>query len=212
MIKQISTALLPVVFLLLLIFFFSSNTYPASAQLSGCGEINVGNPGANVSVPPQCQGGGGNGAAKWPFAKKDPSTFRRIDQGWDFQGSSPQIVYAVAAGKVTKANNDPSGFGDFYPYETLDTPVTVQGRKYVSIYYGHTHYADGTHGTPRNVLGTHVNSGDPIAYTYPGCCWPANWLEIGFGDNVPVAHGAAGATIQGLDMEEYLAGTRKVYQ
>ncbi|HEX8932093.1 MAG TPA: alpha/beta hydrolase [Patescibacteria group bacterium] len=159
-----------------------------------------------------------SGSVAWPFgAKENKTTFRRIDQGWDFQGTSPQIIYAVAAGTVFKANNDPSGFGDFYPYIHLDKPIIIKStlNKYTDVYYGHIHYADGgTHygiQTP-NVLGRKVKAGSIIGYTYPGCCWPANWLEIGFGNNVPVAGGYPGATVQGLDMEEYLIGTRKVYQ
>lgn len=192
---------------------------PAYAQLSGCANINIGN-GGNASPPAQCDSGG-SGLAHWPFAKKDPGWYRRIDQGWDFQPSSPQVVYAVASGKVFKANADPCGFGDYYPYETLDSPVVIKsnGHKYTTIYYGHVHIADGTHGTPVVHDGEHIDAGKPIAYTYvdplSGPChpaWPAPWLEIGFGDNVPAAHGQAGATVQGLDMEEFLAGTRKVYQ
>lgn len=38
-------------------FLFSSLTKVAYAQLNGCGEIDVGNPGANVTVPPQCAEG-----------------------------------------------------------------------------------------------------------------------------------------------------------
>lgn len=192
-----------------LLFLLNPLIHITDAALSGCGEIDIGNPPANITPPSQCISASNNGG-KWPFKTKDPGMFRRADQGWDLQGSSPQVVYAVAAGKVFKANNDPSGFGNYYPYETLDTPIKVGSNTYTDIYYGHIHYADGTHGTSTSVLGTHVKAGDPIGYTYPGCCWPANWLEIGFGNSAPVGHGSF-PTVAGLDMEQYLIGKRLDY-
>jgi len=182
------------------------------AQLSGCGKIDVGNPTANQQVPAQCNANTTNNGGKWPFKTKDPSTFRRADQGWDLQGNSPQIIYAIASGNIYKANNDPQGFGNFYPYEKLDQPITVNGHTYPTVYYGHIHYADGStqNGIKlANVIGTHINEGDAIGYTYPGN-WPANWLEIGFGDSVPAGSGAF-PTGPGLDMEQYLYGKRLDY-
>ena len=196
-----------------LLFLLNPLIHLAGAQLAGCGEIDIGNPPANITPPSQCASASNNGG-KWPFKTKDPTTFRRIDAGFDLQGASPQVVYAVAAGKVSKANNDPAGFGNYYPYEDLDSPIKVGGNTYTNIYYGHVHYADGTHGTSKNVLGTHVAAGDPIAYTYncSGCNWPSNWLEIGFGNSVPVGHfDGTNPTTAGLDMEQYLIGKRLDY-
>ena len=149
---------------------------------------------------------------------KDPTQFRRADAGWDLQPNKPSVVYAVASGQVYKANNDDCGFGDFYLYVHLDTPVRVGGNTYTDIYYGHVHYGDGTNGTS-SVLGTHIDAGKPIAYTYAdplsGSChpaWPAPWLEIGFGTSVPVGHfDGTNPTVAGLDMEQYLNGTRNNY-
>jgi hypothetical protein len=198
---------------------YAQSVSPPTANLgdtsatSNCVLTVVGKPPKNQTLPPGCTNG--SNALHWPFKTKNPSQYRRIDQGWDLEGSSPQIVYAVTSGKVYKANDDPAGFGDYYYYEDLDPPgVTVQGRHYTTIYYGHTHYADGNShygvSTP-NILGQHVSAGGIIGYTYPGCCWPANWLEIGFGNSLPVGQGAY-PTTAGLDMEDYLNGTRTPYQ
>ncbi len=57
--KAVQPFLFSVIYLL--IFLFCPITLLAHAQLQGCGQIDIGNPGANQQIPPQCQtSGGGN--------------------------------------------------------------------------------------------------------------------------------------------------------
>lgn len=137
----------------------------------------------------------------WPFPKKSPSQFNRVDQGWDLQYNKSTPVLAVASGRVNlNHSSDPCGFGNYYPLETLDKPITVNGRRYTEIYYGHVHFKAG-------ILGKHVNAGDQLAYTYPptSCAgaWPPNWLEIGFWRVGPVGQGSF-PTQAGTDMKKWL--------
>ena len=60
---QVSTPFFMLISLLIVAlsgyFFLSiSKSNIAYAQLNGCGGVNVGNPGANVTIPAQCQSGG----------------------------------------------------------------------------------------------------------------------------------------------------------
>jgi hypothetical protein len=120
------------------------------------------------------------GAAAWPLPGPGWSQFRRVDEGVDLQypGTRPVPVYAAAAGRVVILGPDPHGFGDAYPGLVLDHPVTVHGRTFTEIYYGHA-FPD------RAVTGHHVSTGEVIGYTggaHSGgdAYRDSNWLEIGF--------------------------------
>jgi hypothetical protein len=148
----------------------------------------------------------------WPFTTKSASQYQRIDQGWDIQTSPGAPVVAIASGTLYEANSNPGGFGDDYPFEVLDTPVSgPSGRTYNTVYYGHVH-ASSAFGGP-GLFGHHVTAGEKIAVTNsPDCSSndaacngslaPAGWLEIGFaqpGTGAPYDGGDT-ATIGGSDM------------
>ena len=61
----------------------------------------------------------------WPFPTRNPSQYRRVDQGWDLQygGTTAVPVLAVVPGTLRNAGPDPGGFGPGYPLLMLDTPV-----------------------------------------------------------------------------------------
>lgn len=191
-----------------IVFFLSPLLIAIFAQTvqSNCVDTTVGNPPKDQQAPPGC----GSSATKWPFPNKAPYQFNRIDQGWDLEYNKPTDVLAVADGTINHDHgSNPCdggvGFGDTYPIEVLDKPIVIGGTKYTEIYYGHVEYTK---------LG-HVKAGDVIAHTYHCVMdhgvW-LNWLEIGFwGPGGPVGSGAY-PTTAGLDMEEYLNGTRKGYQ
>jgi hypothetical protein len=132
----------------------------------------------------------------WPFATKSTAQFERVDQGWDLRASSGAGVRAIAAGVVGLAAPNPGGFGNDYPYEVLDDPIS--GAPSDTIYYGHTHI-------DRSLIGRHVAAGQVIATTNTtdpqnGSAASPGSLEIGFSTHAtgyPVAHGegpsAAGA-------------------
>ncbi len=120
----------------------------------------------------------------WPFRTKDPSQYRRIDQGWDLQGAGPgeEDVLAVASGVVTYAHDpgtDGAHFGDPYPILHLNQPVNG----IPIIYYGHTF--------PTLSENTQVGQGDRIATTGSpgGGGAPDHWLEIGPWVNGPTGNG-----------------------
>ena len=145
----------------------------------------------------------------WPFATKDPSQYRRVDQGWDLQTTAAGLIYAVAPGVVEQYNPNPGGFGDDYPTENLDTSI---GGPTNNVYYGHVHVLPG-------LDGKHVKAGEAIAVSnttdvqngsnaYPG------WLEIGFaqpGTDAPVNSGI-GPTAAGESMKQILLPTQPAPQ
>lgn len=148
----------------------------AQDATSNCVLTAIGTPPKNQPNP--C---GGDGSVVWPYPVKAPSQNRRVDQGWDLEYTSMgNNVRAVVDGTVN-INHGPNpcnfggGFGDTYPIEVLAKPVTVNGRTYKAIYYGHT--ADIKLGK--------VKAGDIIAKTWD-CVSMDNgasyipWLEIGF--------------------------------
>lgn len=117
----------------------------------------------------------------WPLPTKDTSQYRRVDQGWDLQGTSGTPIYSIAAGTVSVANRNPGGFGNDYPILSLDKDI---GGPSKLIYYGHVHVL-------QSVVGQHVNAGQLIAhanvaYGENGSAAPPGWLEIGFGGSSPV--------------------------
>lgn len=195
------------IFIAALLFFVSPFVIATFAQVaqSNCVVTQIGNPPKNQQPPPGC----GTGGKRWPYPTKNPNQYKRIDQGWDLEASQPSDVLAVADGTVNVNHgadpcNGGNGFGDTYPLEVLDKPIIIQGRKYTTIYYGHVQYTK---------LG-HVTAGTPIAKTYhcvlDNGVW-LNWLEIGFWSSGPVGQGGF-PTQAGLDMEDYLNGTRINYQ
>ncbi len=168
--------------------------------------------GANTSGAPSNPGTSGNptvpaGTVVWPFNTKTTAQVQRVDQGWDLQNATPGAgVYAILPGIINQANADPGGFGNDYPYVTLDTPVTTAIGQQSTVYYGHVHILAG-------LAGTHVTAGQLIATTnilpgQNGSGASAGWLEIGFaqpGTGAPVQSGT-GATAAGQAMQTLLAG------
>jgi hypothetical protein len=117
----------------------------------------------------------------WPYPTRDPSMFRRIDQGWDLQVPVGTPIFAVADGTISYAH-DPAGFGDPYPVLTLDVADVS-----VAVYYGHNH--------PEVGEGAHVHQGDVIAHALavPGgnASSLPGWLEIGWWNGGPTGNGQA---------------------
>lgn len=204
------------------VLLFITLTHIAYAQLNGCAEVNVGNPGTNITPPAQCQSGG-DGSVVWPYPVKSPSQNRRVDQGWDLEYTTMgNPVRAVVSGTINyNHGSDPcnggSGFGDTYPLEVMDKPVIVNGRKYTEIYYGHTN-------GDQSLNGKHVNAGTTIATTYDCVNLGAGfipWLEIGFwGPGGPIGQAIsvcsldnAGDTSKntqpGCDMKQWLNSNTK---
>jgi hypothetical protein len=196
---------------------------PAYAQLSGCVQIPVGNPSQKQTVPADCGSGGGDGSVVWPYQTKAPTQFNRVDQGWDLEYTSMgNPVYAVVSGTINYDHgpnpcNGGTGFGDTYPLEVLDKPVTVNGRTYTEIYYGHVNGI-------QSLNGKKVTAGTVIAHTYQcvlssGAFIP--WLEIGFwGPGGPVGQavtpcsidtvgGSLASTQAGCDMKQWLNANTK---
>lgn len=140
----------------------------------------------------------------WPFQTEASSEYQRVDQGWDLQASAGAPVYAIASGTIGVANADPGGFGNDYPYQTLDNPPP--GAPSNTVYYGHIHIIPG-------LAGKHVAAGQIIGYTNTtagqnGSGAPPGWLEIGFaapGTGAPIQRGA-GATGAGQEMKNFLMG------
>lgn len=144
-------------------------------------------PGAGTSYNNGVLMAAGGVAPVWPFANKNPSQYRRVDQGWDLQypGNTPTSIFAVESGTLRTAGPDPNGFGVSYPLLQLDHPV--DGARY--IYYGHTM-------PDMSKVGQHVARGASIGHTggaHSGgnAYSDPNWLEIGFWNNGPTGNGAA---------------------
>ncbi len=188
-------------FLLVLEFIIiPSFSSPADAQFVGCWVTKIGNPsGPSPTFPPDCIT-----SNHWPFAKKDPSQFRRTDAGWDLQenhiedaDAGKTWIYAVADGTLHKQCCTGGGYGPHYPYEDLTTQINYRG-PHKAIFYGHVIMID-------SLEGQKVKAGQKIAWTGPrGCSLPghtyydnngnpsswcgnggAYWLEIGWGDSQP---------------------------
>lgn len=114
----------------------------------------------------------------WPFPTRSADQVGRTDEGLDLVSAPGGPVRAVAAGTVHRPlMADPGGFGTDYAIETLDTPVTVHGRTFREVYYGHTH---------TTTVG-HVDAGQVIARTGGGGLprggnGELGEVEIGFGN------------------------------
>lgn len=113
----------------------------------------------------------------WPFAIRDESQWRRVDQGQDLQAAVGTPVLAVLDGQIHYAH-DPRGFGDPYPV-LIAAPY--------SFYYGHQH--------PEVAEGHNVRQGDVIAHAaeVPGgnASNLPGWLEIGLWSSGPTGDGQA---------------------
>lgn len=128
----------------------------------------------------------------WPFATKSTSQYNRVDQGWDIQDGAKAAIYAIAPGTLHLSNPNPGGFGNDYPYETLDDAI---GGPSKTVYYGHVHLIS-------SLNGRHVDAGQLIAYANVsdgenGSNAPPGWLEVGFsrpGTGAPVNHCTATST------------------
>lgn len=156
-------------------------------QMRTFGFVTLTPPGGNSSVT--------SGDSGWPFPKKSPAQYRRIDAGWDLEYHQKTPVFAIASGTVSKAGNNPGGFGVDYPLLTLDAPICG----YKQLYYGHVHL-------DRSVLGKHVNVGDVMANTDPnGVNSPSNWLEVGFWRGGPVGNSqGAYPTLAGRQVKSWM--------
>lgn len=114
----------------------------------------------------------------WPFEVKSASQMGRTDEGWDLVSTPGCPVLAVASGVVHNPTTaDPGGFGYDYAIEHLDNAITVMGRTFQDIYYGHTHLS----------ATGHVNAGQIIAHTGGGGYGRGGdgelgEVEIGFGN------------------------------
>lgn len=120
----------------------------------------------------------------WPFETRSTSQIGRVDEGWDLVAAPGAAVKAVVGGTVHgPARPDPGGFGYDYAIERLDSPITVGGRTFTDIYYGHTHVSKTGH----------VQQGETIAHVggggYPrGGNGEAGEVEIGLGNpNVAIS-------------------------
>lgn len=161
----------------------------AQTVQSNCVLTAIGNPPQNQPLPAGC---GGDGSVVWPYPVKAPTQNRRVDQGYDLEYTSfGNNVRAVVSGKIDLLHgSNPceggGGFGDTYPVEVLDKPITVNGRTYNAIYYGHTAVtlpAFGKNPVPGQNTIVHVNAGQIIAKTWDCVVIGAGfvpWLEIGF--------------------------------
>jgi hypothetical protein len=158
----------------------------------------------------------------WPFPTKSTTQFctdgictdpthddpqHRVDEGWDMVNlPGGGVVRAIAAGTIVRSQSDRGGFGNDFPVESLDSPVS--GAPSHTIYYGHVTIAS-------DVLNKHVNAGDVIGTTQTmnqgdGSNGPAGALEIGFmddNDGYPVGHWQGSfPTPAGLTMKQLLFG------
>lgn len=140
----------------------------------------------------------------WPFADKQATQQGRTDEGWDLVFPQPGLgVINVAAGTLHMAGPDPGGFGTDYPVLKLDTPITVNGQTFTSIYYGHTHMI---------VPPGHYAQGITIARTGGGSqplggSGAPGEVEIGFGDpNVPKGQPGSISFNYGPLMKQALGG------
>src|SRR6185503_3297917 len=90
------------------VILFFTLTNIAFAQLNGCAQIPIGNPGANVTIPPECQEGTSGGITP-PFPKGWVSS--RLDMGFD--GTFTDKIVAPFDGKITYAANSFSNWGGY---------------------------------------------------------------------------------------------------
>ncbi|MGH7743500.1 MAG: hypothetical protein ACREQ5_01580 [Candidatus Dormibacteria bacterium] len=114
----------------------------------------------------------------WPFPSRNPQQEGRTDEGWDLVSTPGGPVLTVAPGTIHKAGPDPGGFGVDYPVQTLDQPITIGGKTFDTIYYGHTHMTvtPGHYGAGMAIART-GGGGQPLG----GSGSPGE-VEIGFGD------------------------------
>lgn len=152
------------------IFLFSRITNIAYAQLSGCGEIDVGNPGANVSIPPQCQGSG-NYANPFPGGW----TPNRLDMGYD--GTFKGQIHAPFAGKIVYAATGVATWGG---YLELQAPHQLPGLPSATLYF-----AEGI--SPLVKTGDSVTENEPIAQAVPNSLYNGivGNIEFGVSDDGP---------------------------
>ncbi|HEX3542790.1 MAG TPA: glucosaminidase domain-containing protein [Acidimicrobiales bacterium] len=162
----------------------------------GAGAAQAATPATTPTSPPS--------AIVWPFDSKAPAQYQRVDQGWDLQGPPGGNIRAIAAGVLGRANRDPGGFGNDYPYVVLDQPVA--GAPSDTVYYGHVHLDP-------VLVGTHVAAGQVIAkanITDPqnGSAAPAGWLEVGWARHATGApvNAGSGVTAGGQFMHDLLIG------
>jgi hypothetical protein len=152
MIRRVPKLLLLAPFFLLLAMFLSIfTTPPASAQLSGCGQIDVGNPGANVSIPPQCASGSSGGLTN-PFP--DGFVTSRLDMGED--GTFKNRIVAPFSGTITYAANSFSNWGGYIELKADRKPA---GLPTSTLYFAE--------GVGVVVRSGHVQAGQTIAKPVP---------------------------------------------
>lgn len=145
--------------LLLSVCFFPKFTYIAYAQLSGCGNIDVGNPPANITLPPQCQSGAEGG-----FANPFPGGWipNRLDMGYD--GTFTGKIVAPFAGTVTYAGLYTGWAGSYAVQLEANADVglpSVAGIASTKSLY----FTEGV--MPIVKSGQKVTAGTPIADAFP---------------------------------------------
>lgn len=153
------------------IFLYSKLSTIAYAQLSGCGNIDVGNPPANISLPPQCQGDGGTYANPFPGGWEP----NRLDMGYD--GTFKGQIHAPFAGKIVYATSYVATWGG---YIELQAPQTLPGLPSATLYF-----AEGV--GPLVHTGDTVKVGQPIAQAIPNFVYNGivGNIEFGVSDNGP---------------------------
>lgn len=164
-------------------------------------EIGTGQP-ATLPATPASTAPTAPGTIVWPLDSKSVAQYQRVDQGWDLQGPPGGNIRAICSGILGRANPDPGGFGNDYPYVVCDQQPP--GAPSDTIYYGHVHLNPA-------LIGQHVAAGQVIArsnLTDPqnGSAAPPGWLEVGFAlhaTGAPVNRGS-GVTAGGTAIHNLL--------
>jgi hypothetical protein len=172
MLKLRSIFLYPPYFILILsfivlitgFFLISKASTIAYAQLSGCGEINIGNPPANVTIPPQCSGGG-------DYTNPFPGGWEpnRLDMGYD--GTFKGQIVAPFAGKIVYAATGVATWGGYIEIAATTQPVGLPTK---TLYF-----AEGV--GPLVKTGQDVTQGQPIAQAVPNALYNGIVGNIEFG-------------------------------
>lgn len=133
-------------------FLLSMDNIAYAQSLSGCAPINIGNPGANVTIPAQCNTGGSGGLTN-PFP--DGWQPNRLDMGYD--GTFTTKIVAPFSGTIIYAANSFSNWGGYIEIKADQTP---SGLPTSTLYF-----AEGV-GVVVGA-GTHVTAGQEIAKPVP---------------------------------------------
>jgi hypothetical protein len=129
--------------------FFLTVASPTYAQLSGCGEIDIGNPPANQQQPSQCVTGG--------FTNPFPGGWipNRLDMGYD--GTFTNQIVAPFSGTITYAGPFNGWNGSYGVQLEANTDVGLPTK---SLYFTEGVY-------PLVKSGQKVSAGTPIVKAWP---------------------------------------------